>query len=110
MTQEEIESGKGTAVISYLTIIGFVIAYFMNNDKKNEFASFHIRQSLGLWLTFFAIGLVVSNLDSWLASIGFYLFFGVLFLYAFMTALTGRTSETPILGKFYQRFFSSIGK
>ena len=36
MTEQEIEDGKGLAIISYLTIIGTIIAYFMNNDKKND--------------------------------------------------------------------------
>ena len=30
------------AIIAYITIFGLIAAYFMNNDKKNPFASFHI--------------------------------------------------------------------
>ena len=49
MVNNTVEQGKNIAVISYLTIFGTIIAYFLNGDKKNEFASFHIRQALGLW-------------------------------------------------------------
>lgn len=40
------EEGKTMAIISYITLIGLLIAYLMNNDKKNEFAKFHIGQSV----------------------------------------------------------------
>ena len=47
-TNGTVEEGKTMAIISYLTFIGTIIAYVMNNDKKNSFASFHIRQMIGL--------------------------------------------------------------
>ncbi len=40
------EDGKTIAIISYITVIGLLIAYLMNNDKKNEFAKFHIGQAV----------------------------------------------------------------
>ena len=58
MENQDISEGKNIAVISYLTIFGTIIGFFLNNDKKNEFAAFHIRQALGLWLTFFVLGYV----------------------------------------------------
>ncbi|MBT8257811.1 MAG: hypothetical protein KJO49_05030 [Bacteroidia bacterium] len=110
MDQTSIDSGKPAAIISYLTIFGVLIAYFMNNEKKNVFAAFHIRQALGLWLTFFALGLVISNFDSWMASGSLYLAFGVLFMYGFFTAVAGKTNEVPLVGKFYQNIFSGLGQ
>ena len=109
MTEETIEEGKSNAIISYLTIIGTIIAFYLNNDAKNEFASFHIRQSLGLWLTFFALGYIIGGFDSWLVTLGWYIFFGVLFIFGFMTAVTGRTQPTPILGTLYQKIFAGLG-
>jgi len=110
MTEETIEEGKVPAIIGYLTIIGVIIAYFMNDKSKNPFAYFHIRQSLGLWITFFAMGLVISNLDSWFATLGFYMFFGVLFVYSFMTAVSGRMDAAPLVGRLYQKLFANLGK
>ena len=110
MDKDTIDKGKPAAIISYLTIFGVLIAYFMNNETKNPFASFHIRQALGLWLTFFAIGLVVSNFDSWTATGALYIAFGVLFIYAFLTAVSGKVTPIPLVGQFYQNFFSGIGR
>ncbi|MBT8264905.1 MAG: hypothetical protein KJO41_03000 [Bacteroidia bacterium] len=110
MTEDIIEEGKIPAIIGYLTIIGFIVGYFMNNDKKNPFASFHLRQSIGLWLSFFAVGIVVSTLDFWIVRLSFYIFFGVLFLFSLMTAVTGRADAAPLVGKIYQNLFSGLGK
>jgi uncharacterized membrane protein len=110
MNNQTIEEGKSMAIISYLTIFGVIIAFFLNNDKRNEFAYFHTRQSLGLWLTFFALGYVVGIFDSWLITLSFWMFFGVLFIFGFMTAVAGRTQPTPILGPLYQKIFASLGK
>lgn len=110
MTEDIIEEGKIPAIIGYLTIIGFIVGYFMNNDKKNEFANFHLRQSIGLWLTFFAVGIVVSTLDFSLVRLSFYVFFGVLFIYSFMTAVSGKSDPAPLVGNFYQKIFAGLGK
>jgi hypothetical protein len=44
-----IEKGK-TAITSYILGIGVFIAMSMNSEDKNTFASFHIRQGLGITL------------------------------------------------------------
>ena len=110
MTDQTIEDGKSNAIIGYLTIIGTVIAFYLNQDKKNEFASFHIRQALGLWLTFFALGYIIGGFNSWFVTLGWYIFFGVIFIFGFMTAITGRAQPTPILGPLYQKLFANFGK
>ncbi|MBU2996150.1 DUF4870 domain-containing protein [Cellulophaga baltica] len=45
MNQSIREEGKTMAIISYITVIGLIIAYFVNRDKNNEFINFHIKQS-----------------------------------------------------------------
>ena len=92
------KSGKTAAVVAYLTIIGTIIAYFINNDSKNPFASFHIRQALGIHITFYMLGLVISWFDSWLISGAFYLFIIVLWGYGFITAIQGEMKEVPLVG------------
>ena len=53
-----INEGKNIAIIAYITIIGLIIAYVMNNDKKDAFATYHIKQSLGLAATGLALALL----------------------------------------------------
>ena len=50
--KEVLGDGKNVAIIAHITLIGWIIALVMNGgDKKSEFASFYIRQMLGLMLT-----------------------------------------------------------
>ena len=104
----EIEQGKQTAIVSYLTIIGTIIAIFMNNENKNAFASFHIRQALGIFLTFFLLGYPVGYFDSWMVSASFWTFIFILWLFGFMNALNGEQKTVPFLGEFYQNLFKSF--
>lgn len=102
------EQNKNAAIVAYLTIIGTVIAIFMNNENKSLFASFHIRQALGIFLTFFALGYPVGYFDSWIISSAFYIFFFILWIYGFMGALNNEEKKVPLLGDFYQNIFKSL--
>ncbi|MGC6437696.1 MAG: hypothetical protein ACON4B_01825 [Flavobacteriaceae bacterium] len=101
-------SEKTMAFISYIYLIGLLIAYLNNNQKKSEYVSFHIRQSLGLWLSFFLLGYLVGSFDSWMITISFWVGFAVLIFYGIYTALSGKTIPIPLVGKFYQKYFKSI--
>lgn len=100
--------GRAAATVAYLTIVGTIIAYFMNNDSKNPFAGFHIRQALGVHITFYMLGLMISWFDSWFISIGFYIFILVLWGYGIIGALQGEKNEVPLLGNHFQNWFSTI--
>ncbi|MFG6687554.1 hypothetical protein ACGK9U_13300 [Mariniflexile sp. HNIBRBA6329] len=111
MTEQDIDRGRQNAIISYLTIIGVIIAFYLNKeeDKRSDFANFHIRQSLGLWLTFWALGYIIGSFDSWLVSSSFYLCFAVLFIYGFTGALGRKKQIVPLVGAFYQKLFANLG-
>ncbi|MCY2687103.1 hypothetical protein [Salinimicrobium sp. TH3] len=100
--------GKAAAIWAYLTIIGTIVAYFLNNDSKNPFASFHIRQGLGIHITFYLLGIIVSWFDSWLISAPFYIFIVVLLGYGLIGAIQGERNEVPFLGSQFQKWFSTI--
>lgn len=104
----DIKSGKGRAVISYFYLLGVLIAYFTNSDKKSQFAYFHIRQSLGLWLSFMALGYPIGYFDSWQITGSFWMAFGILFIYGFSTALSGNMIPVPLVGNLYQTAFKNI--
>ena len=109
MNQNTIEEGKTMALVAYLTLIGTLIAFFINQDKKNAFTAFHVRQGLGLGLLYIAIGYIVSSLDSMMVSMSFWVFFSILFLYGIFGAITGKLNKIPILGDFFQKLFQSLG-
>lgn len=102
------DKGKNIAIYSYVTIIGTVIAMMNNTEVKSEFASFHIRQALGLMITFFGLGYIVGSFDSWVVSAAFYIFFFILWAYGFLAAIQGKMSLIPLLGPLFQKVFKTL--
>lgn len=99
------EDGKTIAIISYLTWIGLLIAFIMNNEKKNDFAKFHIRQSLLLTLTG-----IVGMFVFWLPLVGWALALGLLILWimGLISAINGEKKELPVIGKYAQEWFKGL--
>ena len=70
MENHTIKEGKTAALISYIPVIGAPIAFFLNKNKRNYFASFHIRQTFGLnilyfinkWIVYEYFGLTAFNI------------------------------------------------
>lgn len=106
---ENIEKSKNTAIIAYLTIIGSLIAIFMNQEEnKNEFSSFHIRQALGLFLSFLLLGYFIGYFDDWTVTSAFYIFYFILWIYGFLGALQGEKKIVPLVGNFFQSTFKNL--
>jgi uncharacterized membrane protein len=103
-----IEEGKPAAITSYILIIGVMIAISMNSENRNPFASFHIRQALGLTITFLSLGLIVSNFDSLMISATMWIFVSVLWTYGIFTAIKGDMKPLPLLGNLFQKTFHFI--
>ena len=105
---DTIEKGKTAAITSYILGIGVFIAMSMNAEDKNPFASFHIRQGLGLTLTFISLGLIISNFDSMMISAPMWICISVLWAYGILSAIKGETRPIPLVGNLYQKWFKSI--
>jgi uncharacterized membrane protein len=100
-------SDRHWSVIGYLTLVGFVIAFFLPKDKS-EFIRFHLRQSFGLWLVYLAFGRVISDMDNWEITAAYWSFFGVLFFYGIFAAIQGKSKTIPLIGPLFQKVFSSL--
>lgn len=98
------------AIVAYITLIGTLIAFFMNRDERNPLVSFHVRQALGLWLLQMVLGYFIGAFDSLMISMSFWIFFIVLFLYGIFGAVGKKMNEIPVLGPFFQKLFASIGQ
>lgn len=109
MNDNTVNEGKNLALVAYLTLIGTLIAFFLNQEKRNAFTYFHIRQALGLGLLYIAMGYIISSLDSMMVSVSFWIFFAILFLYGILGAISGKTNKIPILGDYFQNLFKSLG-
>lgn len=105
----EEKKGKTQAIISYILLIGPLIAISMNSgEEKTEFASFHIRQGLGLTITFIVLGLLLSNFNIPMATMSMWGAISILTLYGMFTAVKGETKQIPILGSLFQKIFKTL--
>jgi uncharacterized membrane protein len=94
--------GKTIAIVSYITIIGWVIALVLNQDKKDKFASFHIRQSLLLIIAAAVLGWI--PVLGWILAIVIFVFW----IIGLISAVQGTKKEVPVLGPLAQKWFASL--
>ena len=95
--ENSVEEGKTIAITSYILIVGVLIAMSMNSENKNSFASFHIRQALGISITFISLGLIISNFNSIYISLPMWISVSILWSYGIFSAISGSQKPIPIL-------------
>ncbi|TXD83654.1 hypothetical protein ESY86_08760 [Subsaximicrobium wynnwilliamsii] len=101
--------GKNIAIIAYITVIGLIIAFVMNSDKKNSFASYHIKQSLGLALTGLALGIIgLIPILGWLINILGIFVLLFMWIMGLVNAINGQEKPVPILGTMYLEWFKNL--
>lgn len=104
---------KTVAIVSYITIIGWIIALIMRQSEnpKSEFSRFHLRQSLGINLIAFALSIV-----QFILSILFLGFIGkilgiivfILWLVGLINAIQGDFKGIPFIGKWFEENFDFV--
>ena len=94
--------GKTKAIVAHITLIGWIIALVINSNEKDEFASYYIRQLLGLYL----VGLVLSFIPilGWLLNIVVFVFW----IMSLIGAVQNEKKETPLVGKYFQDWFKAL--
>jgi uncharacterized membrane protein len=108
MDKETIDKGRSIAITSYILIVGVLIALSINSENKNQFASFHIRQGLGLTLTFIMLGVSISSFESIMVAAPMWVFISILTIYGIFTAAKGETIPLPLLGGLFQKWFKNL--
>lgn len=121
------DNGKNVGIISYITIIGWLIAYFgMHQGNKTELGSYQLRQTLLLHIVSFLVSWILGMIfaaiffstatggfgGSWLGIVGLNwiirLIFIVLWLIGFIGAINGEKKPIPLIGEKAQTLFKGI--
>ena len=105
---------RTVAILTYITIVGFIIAIVMHNGKKTALGAFHLRQGLGFFLTGLVIWIpcvIISvipfvNLVMILVwpLLGISLL--VLWIMGLIAAVNGEQKPMPVVGEYYQKWFA----
>lgn len=100
---------KTIGIISYITLIGTIIALVINNNDKNSYASFHIRQALGLGLSLIVVSVIaIIPILGWIIYLVGGLFLFVCWIIGLIGAINGEEKLVPVLGERFQEWFKGI--
>jgi uncharacterized membrane protein len=108
----ETAEDKTVAIVSYLTLIGFIAAIIIHNNKKTKLGAFHLRQMLGFMLTWIAVvicGMVLAFIPilGWIAIFGLWVSMLVLWVMGLIAAINGQMKPLPVVGPLYQKWFGN---
>ena len=107
MPASESAEDRTVAILSYVTIIGFIAALVMHSNRKTRVGAFHLRQTLGLVLTGVAGGFIgVVPILGWIVWFVVVVGLMVLWFLGLLAALRGEMRPVPLLGEHYQRWFA----
>lgn len=110
------DNGKTVAIVSYLSIIGWIIAYVIHGNNKTALGAYHLRQTLTLFIVGLAtwvveLVLVFVPIIGWIISIFLifvYIGLFVLWLIGLISAINGEEKPMPVIGKKAQEWFRGI--
>jgi len=96
------DSDDVLAVVAYLTIIGWLIAFLLNREKNNALVRYHEKQALMVNLVWLVVSFIV-----WFPIIGQLLWLAVLVLaiIGLINALNKKQVPVPIIGKLAEEHF-----
>jgi uncharacterized membrane protein len=94
--------GKTKAIVAHITIIGWIIALVLNSTEKDEFASYYIRQTLGIYLLGIVLSIIpVINVFGWIVTL-------VLWILSLIGSIQAEKKESPVIGKYFQDWFKFV--
>jgi uncharacterized membrane protein len=112
--QQQSMNNKTLAIISYVTIIGWIIAYVKSKDQspKSSLVVYHLKQGLGI----FIVSIILSILGTVLASITHIGLIStvasvltlVLWIMGILNAAAQKQKPVPVVGKAFEGRFAFL--
>lgn len=108
MAETSSDNSKTVAILSYITLLGWIIALVMHNSNKSEFGAFHLRQALGIIIVSIGAALVSSFVGIYILSVIVQIAIIVYWVLGFIGAVQGEKKLVPVLGAQFQDWFKGI--
>lgn len=109
-------SNKTMAILAYVTIIGWVVAYlqYKKSSDRNPLVNYHLGQSLGLIILTFILGIILSVVIAIIPSLYFLsLILSALSLVFLLLGIVAANNEVikplPLVGKLFEGKFNFAG-
>ena len=107
-------NSKTLSIVSYITIIGWAIAYFSNKDAnpKSSLVRYHLKQGLGLAIISILFNITFSIIARAVPALSFLgmagLVFLVLWIIGIINAINEQEKPLPLIGKMFENKFAFI--
>lgn len=103
-------SGKNIALISYIPLIGWIIAFilYLENNSKDTIARFHLRQTLGLLISYIGGTMILAFFKIGFLFVPFEIASAVLWILGLLAALKEQEKPVPLLGAYFQEWFKNF--
>ncbi|AZA76683.1 DUF4870 domain-containing protein [Chryseobacterium sp. G0186] len=107
-------NSKTISILSYVTIIGWIIAYVKSKDlsPKSELANYHLEQGLGFFLLSVVVNIALSIMIPIIPSLFFLNYISlillVLWIFGIINAVNEQKKPIPIVGKIFENKFNFL--
>ncbi len=96
---------KTKAIIAHITVFGWFLAFILNQQQRDAYTTFYLRQTLalvliGLFIPMFGGVVLFSSL------LGIVVF--VFWLISLINCINGKMEVLPFVGHYFQDWFKSI--
>lgn len=103
-SKEKVENEKICAILSYL-LIGIIWYFADQKMKKSQFAKFHAKQGIVLFIIDIIIWVIASiPIVGWIAGPILWIIFVILLVVGIINAANGKENKLPIIGGFADNF------
>jgi uncharacterized membrane protein len=106
-------NNKTLSIVSYITLIGWLIAYFSGKDKADALLKYHLKQSLGLAIVSIAFNVILGFIVALVPSLSFLGIVGlailVFWILGMINAANNALKPVPVFGKAFENSFAFIG-
>lgn len=106
-------NNKTLSIVSYITLIGWLVAYLNGKEKADSLLKYHLRQALGLAIVSIIFNVILTVVATIVPALSFLGIAGlvivVLWVMGIINAANGAEKPTPLVGKMFENKFAFIG-
>ncbi|PAM93804.1 import component protein [Flavobacterium sp. IR1] len=105
---------KTLSILSYITIIGWIIAYVKSKDltPKSDLVNYHLKQGFGIFLLSLVTNIILSIVVTIVPSLYFLSYVGyaifILWIFGIINAVNEQKKPIPVIGQLFENKFDFI--
>lgn len=105
-------TNKTLSMISYITLIGWLISFISGKENADSLLKYHLKQSFGLIITAIIFNVVIGIIIFIIPSLSILSYLGLIILALLITGIINAANEVqkplPVIGKLFEDKFSFI--